>query len=157
MSIAEAHAILTAPGMPFEMEKLVIRGVRTRVWKNAPPTLRAVVEAGRATATRSSWSTRTSGSASRPSSAPSPPSPASCAAQGVAKGDRVAIIMRNLPEWPVAFYAAAALGAIVTPLNAWWTGPELEYGLVDSGAKVAIVDAERLERLNEHLRATAPT
>ncbi len=37
------------------------------------------------------------------------------------------------------------------PLNAWWTGPELEYGLVDSGAKIAIVDAERLERISEHL------
>ncbi len=39
----------------------------------------------------------------------------------------------------------------MTPLNAWWTGPELEYGLTDSGTKVAIVDAERLERLAEHL------
>ena len=48
MSIAQAHAILTAPGAPFEMEELVIRGVRTRAWKNAPPSLRAVVEAGRA-------------------------------------------------------------------------------------------------------------
>ncbi len=38
-------------------------------------------------------------------------------------------------------------GAIVTPLNAWWTGPELEYGLTDSGAKIAIVDAERCERM----------
>jgi long-chain acyl-CoA synthetase len=71
--------------------------------------------------------------------------------QGVVKGDRVAIIMRNLPEWAVAFYAAASIGAIVTPLNAWWTGPELEYGLTDSGSKVAIVDAERYARLTEHL------
>ena len=44
-----------------------------------------------------------------------------------------------------------SVGAIVTPLNAWWTGPELEYGLVDSGTKVAFVDAERLERIAEHL------
>ncbi|MGH6956782.1 MAG: long-chain fatty acid--CoA ligase, partial [Caulobacteraceae bacterium] len=73
------------------------------------------------------------------------------AAEGVVKGDRVASVMRNLPEWPVAFYAAASLGAIVTPLNAWWTGPELEYGLTDSGTKILIVDAERLERLAEHL------
>ncbi|MBV9905474.1 MAG: acyl--CoA ligase, partial [Alphaproteobacteria bacterium] len=50
-----------------------------------------------------------------------------------------------------AFYAAELVGAIVTPLNAWWTGPELEYGLVDSGTKIAFVDAERLERINEHL------
>jgi long-chain acyl-CoA synthetase len=51
----------------------------------------------------------------------------------------------------VAFYAALSLGAIVTPLNAWWTGPELEYGLTDSGSKIAVMDAERMERLREHL------
>jgi len=55
--------------------------------------------------------------------------------------------MRNLPEWPVAFFAGVLAGAIVTPLNAWWTGSELEYGLADSGAKVAIVDDERLGRI----------
>ena len=151
MSIAEAHRQITAPGMPCEMEELVIRGVPTRVWKNAPPSLRAVAEGGRAYGDRiflvhedervsfeAFW--RATAALAR-----------ALAADGVVKGDRVAIIMRNLPEWPVAFYAAAALGAIVTPLNAWWTGPELEYGLTDSGTKVAIVDAERLERINEHL------
>jgi long-chain acyl-CoA synthetase len=59
--------------------------------------------------------------------------------------------MRNLPEWPAIFFGAEIVGAIVTPLNAWWTGPELEYGLVDSGAKIAFADAERLERISEHL------
>src|SRR6185437_7664035 len=72
-------------------------------------------------------------------------------ADGVKKGDRVAVIMRNLPEWPVAFFAGILAGAIVTPLNAWWTGPELEYGLADSGSKVAIVDEERLGRVGEAL------
>jgi long-chain acyl-CoA synthetase len=48
MSIAQAHALLTAPGTPFEMETLTIRGIETRVWKNAPPSLRAEVEIGRA-------------------------------------------------------------------------------------------------------------
>ncbi len=67
------------------------------------------------------------------------------------KGDRVAIVMRNLPEWASVFFGAALVGAIVTPLNAWWTGPELEYGLVDSGTKIAFVDAERLERIAERL------
>ena len=47
MSIAQAHAILTALGAPFEMEELDIGGVRTRVWKNAPPTLRDVLLTGR--------------------------------------------------------------------------------------------------------------
>jgi len=54
MSIAQAHAILTAPGMPFEMEEKVIRGVPMRVWKNAPPTLRDVFQLGRGMARKSS-------------------------------------------------------------------------------------------------------
>src|SRR5205085_12204185 len=70
---------------------------------------------------------------------------------GVRKGDRVAVVMRNLPEWPVAFFAGVLAGAIVTPLNGWWTGPELEYGLADSGSKVAIADDERLGRIAEYL------
>ena len=151
MSIAEAHAALTAPGMPGEMEEVTIRGVKTRVWKNLPPSLRSVVEAGRAhgekvflvyedeRVTYEAFHRAVAALAAR------------LAADGVGKGDRVAVIMRNLPEWPVAFYAAVSLGAIVTPLNAWWTGEELEYGLTDSGTKVALMDNERFERLTEHL------
>ena len=70
---------------------------------------------------------------------------------GIEKGDRVAIVMRNFPEWSIAFWAAAAAGAIVVPLNAWWTADELEYGLQDSGSKVVFVDAERLDRLTDVL------
>jgi hypothetical protein len=47
MSLARAHELLTAPGAPFEMAEATIRGYRTRVWKNAPPTLRDVFLAGR--------------------------------------------------------------------------------------------------------------
>ena len=151
MSIAQAHALMTQPGSPLEMEELVIRGVKTRVWKNAPPSLRAVAEGARAFGGKIFLvheDERVSFDAFlRAVSALAH----ELVAQGVGKGDRVAIVMRNIPEWPVAFYAAASIGAIVTPLNAWWTGPELEYGLTDSGAKVAIVDSERLERIAEHL------
>jgi acyl-CoA synthetase (AMP-forming)/AMP-acid ligase II len=59
--------------------------------------------------------------------------------------------MVNLPEWPVAFFAITALGAIAVPLNAWWTGQELAYGLADSGAKVLICDAERRDQIAPHL------
>jgi long-chain acyl-CoA synthetase len=152
MSIAAAHAMLTAPGTPFEMETLTIRGVETRVWKNAPPSLRAEVEMGRAFGPDRTFlvyeDERVSFEAFyRAVSA----FMRELQAAGVKKGDRVALVMRNLPEWPVAFYAGVSLGAIVTPLNAWWTGPELEYGLTDSGAAVLIVDAERYNRLEEHL------
>jgi long-chain acyl-CoA synthetase len=151
MSIAQAHALLTQPGSPLETEERDIGGVPTKVWKNAPPSLRAIVEASRAHGEKIFLvyeDERVSYEAfyravSRLAHG--------MAEQGVGKGDRVAIVMRNLPEWVVAFYAAAALGAVVTPLNAWWTGPELHYGLTDSGSKVAIVDAERYERLTEHL------
>ena len=151
MSIAQAHAMLTAPGSPFEMEALEIRGVPTRTWKNAPAALRDVAIAGRAHGEKIFLvyeDERVSFEAFfRAASAFAH----ELQARGVKKGDRVAIIMRNLPEWPAAFYGACAVGAIVTPLNAWWTGAELEYGLIDSGSKVAIMDAERLARLAEHL------
>ncbi|UTP40124.1 acyl--CoA ligase [Phenylobacterium sp. LH3H17] len=151
MSIAQAHAALTARGSRFEIEDLPIRGVVTHTWKNAPPTLRDVFVNGRAfkdreflvyendRATFEAFARATIALAHRLS------------ADGVRKGDRVAVIMRNLPEWPVAFWAGILVGAIVTPLNAWWTGPELEYGLSDSGTKVAIVDDERLARIQESL------
>ena len=151
MSIQQAHALISSPGVLTEVEEVEIRGVKTKVWKNLPPSLRAVVEASRAHGERIFLvyeDERVSFEAFyRAVSALA----AELARQGVVKGDRVAVIMRNLPEWVVAFYAAAALGAVVTPLNAWWTGPELEYGLTDSGTKIALMDAERYERLTEHL------
>src|SRR5207237_750547 len=57
----------------------------------------------------------------------------------------------NLPEWPACFFAITALGAIAVPLNAWWTGPELEYGLADSGARALLCDRGRYERIAPHL------
>ncbi len=151
MSIAQAHTLLTAPGAPFEMEEVVIRGVPTRTWKNAPPTLKAVFLAGRAHGSRIFVVHEEERVSFEAFSRATLAFAAQLAADGVTKGDRVAIVMRNLPEWPVAFFAAELLGAIVTPLNAWWTGEELEYGLIDSGAKVLVVDIERLARLEEHL------
>ena len=59
-------------------------------------------------------------------------------------GDRVAISMRNYPEWPLAFLAITCIGAVVCPLNSLWKGQEMEYGLRDSGTKLLICDAERL-------------
>ena len=75
----------------------------------------------------------------------------SAIASGSQNGDRVAIAMRNYPEWSVAFWAAAAAGGVVVPLNAWWTGEELHYGLADSGSTVLICDQQRAERIDDYL------
>ncbi len=151
MSIQQAHALITGPGSPLETEEIDIRGVRTKVWKNLPPNLGSVVSVGRAFGQRVFLVYEDEQVTFEAFHRAVAAFAAELASRGVVKGDRVAIIMRNLPEWPVAFYAAMTLGAIVTPLNAWWTGAELEYGLTDSGAKVAVMDAERMERLAEHL------
>ena len=151
LSLKQAHAALTAPGAKFEMEDKVIHGVPTRVWKNAPPTYREVFLAGQTYPDRE-FIVYEGDRATYPTFGKATVNLAhELIAQGVRKGDRVALIMRNLPEWPVAFYASLLTGAIITPLNAWWTGAELQYGLADSGATVAIVDSERLERIYEHL------
>jgi long-chain acyl-CoA synthetase len=50
----------------------------------------------------------------------------------------------------VAFWAALSIGAIATPMNSWWTGEELEFGLKDSGARVAVMDGQIFERIREH-------
>jgi long-chain acyl-CoA synthetase len=152
MSIAQAHALLAAPGSPLEMAEMEIRGIRTRVWKNQPPTLRELLMLVRAQYGAREFliyeqERATFESFYRASVAIAE----ELQKRGVRKGDRVAIVMRNLPEWPAIFYGAGIIGVVVTPLNAWWTGPELKYGLIDSGAKIAFVDAERMERIAEHL------
>lgn len=151
MSIQQAHALLTAPGTPLEIEEVEIRGIKLKTWKNAPKTLRdvfAMTEPHKAHDALVYENERVKYAGYR---AASIKFAHQLIADGVVKGDRVAIVMRNLPEWPVVFWGAVLAGAIVTPLNAWWTGPELEYGLQDSGAKILIVDAERWERVREHV------
>jgi long-chain acyl-CoA synthetase len=147
-SLAEATASLTAPGQMFEMETLTIRSVPTRTWKHAPPTLRAILEAsaGYGDTTFLVYEDermtfvehfRTVAALSR----------SLVDRYGIGKGNRVAIAMRNLPEWIIAFWASIAAGAVVVPLNAWWTGGELAYGLADSGTSVVFCDEERKERI----------
>ena len=153
-SIAEVTATLTAPGSMYELDTAEIRGVTFKVWKNCPPSLRSILELSSLHGDKTFLVYEDErmtfaehfGLAARFAHV-------LVEELGVTKGDRVAIAMRNFPEWSVAFWGAAAVGAVVVPLNAWWTGSELEYGLTDSGAKVVVADAERLERLTPHLGA----
>jgi long-chain acyl-CoA synthetase len=152
MSIDEANAVLTAPGQMFDVEEIDIRGVKTRIWKNCPDSLRVVLDLSRGHGdkdfliyederTTFEEHYRIAASISR----------ALHQRFGIRKGDRVSIAMRNLPEWSMAFWAIASAGAVAVPLNAWWTGSELQYGLMDSGTSVVFVDAERLQRIRPHL------
>jgi long-chain acyl-CoA synthetase len=151
MTRDQVKAALCAPGMPFEMETADIEGVPTRVWKNALPNLAVLAAHANASfgdrefvvyederVTYAAWHRAVATLAH------------ALQERGVKKGDRVALAMRNLPEWPVAFFAAAVTGAIVVPLNAWWTGEELAFGLADSGAAVLICDAERWDRISPY-------
>src|SRR3984957_14369956 len=151
ISLAEAHALLTRPGSPFEIEERDIRGVRTPVWKNAPPTMREVFLLARAHGNKTFVVYRDERVSYEEFARAALAIAEALQQAGVKKGDRVAIAMRNLPEWPAAFFACLLVGGIAVLLNAWWTGPELQYGLNDSGAKVAIADRERAERLLDRL------
>jgi len=62
---------------------------------------------------------------------------------GVKKGDRVAIAMRNYPEWPMVYMGIVAAGGIAVLMNAWWKEEELGWALKDCGAKVAVTDTPR--------------
>jgi acyl-CoA synthetase (AMP-forming)/AMP-acid ligase II len=55
--------------------------------------------------------------------------------------------MRNAPEWCISFMAITALGAVAVPMNSWWQGEELVYGMRDSGASLAILDGTRYARM----------
>jgi long-chain acyl-CoA synthetase len=143
---------LTAPGAPFELAALTVDGVPWRVFKNAPASLRDVFATTAVHGDKDFLVYRderiTYGDHFALVAGLARYLADEC---GVGKGDRVAIGMRNYPEWVISFWATVSLGALAVPLNAWWTGAELTYAIRDSGARVLIVDGERLERLGDHL------
>jgi acyl-CoA synthetase (AMP-forming)/AMP-acid ligase II len=155
MSNALADAQLTAAGQMFEVAEADVRGIATKVWKNCPLWLGDILLLSRGHGAQTFLVYEDERMTFEEHFR-------ACAHLagilrtrfGVVEGDRVAIAMRNFPEWSVAFWAAAAAGAVVVPLNAWWTGEELEYGLADSGTKVVFADLERAERIAAYAGAT---
>lgn len=154
--LEETYRILTAPGAPFETREEVIRGVPLRTYVAALNDLRQVFDLGRGwgdrefivyEGERQSYGAhfRAAGQLGR----------VLHERFGMRKGDRLVIAMRNLPEWSLAFWAGVSIGAVVTPLNAWGLGDELAYGIENSGARVAIVDGDRLERLAPYVATLA--
>ena len=145
--LQEAIEQFTAPGQPYAMETALIDGVQFRVFSNAPRNLRALYAAGAAHGDRTFFVYEDERLSFAETFARSAQLANAIARRGIGKGDRVAIAMRNYPEWPLSFMGATALGVVAVAMNAWWTSEEMLYGLEDSGARLLIVDGERLTRL----------
>jgi len=71
------------------------------------------------------------------------------ASRGIAKGDRVAIAMRNCPAWIVSYMAVLKAGGIATLLNGWWEAHEMEHAILLTDPKLIIADAARGKRIAE--------
>ena len=138
-------AQLTGPGGPFEIVVEPVLGKPTQVYRQRMHSLGEVVAQS---AARSDVTWLVQGER-RLTFGEHDEAARRCArgleAIGVVRGDRVAIVSANTPEWVIMFWACALLGAVAVPLNAWWKTEELEFGLADSGARVLVVDQKRLE------------
>ncbi|QIE54010.1 acyl--CoA ligase [Pikeienuella piscinae] len=149
MTLDEAVAHMVGTDPRFALTTAQIRGEELPVFANAPNDLPALQALGRTIrapgadfivyederVTYDDWCEETARLA------------AGLVARGVRPGDRVGVAMRNYPEYLTLIMAIAAAGAVSVLINAWWTSEELEYGLVDSGAKLIFADGPRAERL----------
>ena len=148
MTWDEAVAAVTGPGGPFEIVEAEVRGQKLKVFQRTPPSLRDLFALARSRGDATflvyedeRWSFDVTMAAVDALAA------GLVERCGVEPGDRVAIAMRNYPEWVVSFAAITSIGAVSVSLNAWWTTEELDYALRDSGSRVVIADAERLARI----------
>ena len=156
----EAWQELTAPGAQFATTTIDVRGVPIKVFESALPSMRTVWELARGYADRDYIVYEDE----RYTYAEADAAIRALAARlvdeyGVQPGDRVAIAMRNYPEWVLGYWAIVSIGAACVGMNAWWTSDEMAYGLSDSRPKVLIADGERVARVLpvlEALRADAP-
>ncbi len=147
LSYEEAAARITAPGERFETTEITVAGTTTTVFAQSPSSLRELFAPARQRGDApflvyedEVWSF------ARVMAEVDGLGAALVERYGVTRGDRVAIGMRNYPEWIVSFAAITSVGAVSVSLNAWWTADELAYALEDCGATVLIADEERVER-----------
>jgi long-chain acyl-CoA synthetase len=147
LSWDEAVARVTAPKQQFELTDVTVAGVTYHAFKYAPQNMRQIFESARPRGDQvflvyedERW-TFADVMANVDALAA-----ALVSRYGVKKGDRVAIAMRNYPEWVIAFAAILSIGAISVSFNAWWTEDETSFALDDCDATVLIADRERVER-----------
>ena len=146
LSYDEAYAQVTAPGQMFELTDGVVDGVNVRLFKHAPSTLGQVFAGARGVTATFMVYEDERWTFDETMSHVDALAHALVHTFGIKKGDRVGIAMRNLPEWVVAFAAILSIGAVSVSLNAWWTEPEIDYAIEDSGLSLLIADPERIDR-----------
>ena len=148
--LQRAREELTGAGAPFEITEADVLGNRLKIYRNAPPSVREF------------WLSTEEQFAERPyliyhdevlTYAETHARTRAVAnwllAQGVRPGERVAISMRNYPEWMIIYWACCSVGITVVGMNAWWTAEEMGFALRDSEPKVLFLDIERLQRVRE--------
>jgi len=145
----QAWAELTGPGGPFEITTVDVGGAPIRTFAAAPPSVRELWLSTLAFADRDylvyADERITYGEAHGQVAAIAN----WMMDQGVRPGDRVAVAMRNYPEWMLIYWAGVSIGVAVVGMNAWWTAVEMAYGLKDSAPKVVFADGERINRIGE--------
>ncbi len=147
--LKKARAELTGPGGTFEIVETDVLGNRIRTFKNAPPSIRefwlSTIEFAERPYLIYEDERLTYADAHERVNAVA----SWLAEQGVKSGDRVAVAMRNYPEWMLIYWACVSTGIAVVGMNAWWTPEEMAYALNDSAPKAVFVDAERYARMQE--------
>ena len=142
----QAIAALTGPGQRYALEDVLVNGRSVRMFSQAPATLRALYSNTVSDLPFIAFEDERLSFAQAWQQA-SRIGHVLVHDLGVQPGDRVAISMRNYPEWVLAFTAITSVGAVAVAMNALWQADELAYGLGDCGAKVLFADPERLDRL----------
>jgi long-chain acyl-CoA synthetase len=146
MTFLEANTAVTGPGQIFELIDGEVRGVKMKVFKNAPAHLGQVFAGSRGHGDKT-FLVYEDEIITFAQAADRIDALASLLVNtyGVKKGDRVAVAMRNFPEWVMSFAAIISVGAINVSMNSWWTEDEMDFALEDSGANVLICDQQRFD------------
>ena len=140
---------LTGPGGQFEVIEAPVLGNSLRVFKNAPPSVRDVWLDCAVFAERPYLIYEDEQLTYAQAHAQVAAAAAWLFDHGLQPGDRVAIAMRNYPEWMVIYWACVSVGIAAVGMNAWWNAEEMQFGMADAAPKVVFLDAERLARLRE--------
>ena len=146
MTFVEANTAVTGPGQIFELIDSEVRGVTMKVFKNAPAHLGQVFAGSRGHGDKT-FLVYEDEIITFAQAADRIDALASLLVNtyGVKKGDRVAVAMRNFPEWVMSFAAIISVGAVNVSMNSWWTEDEMDFALEDSGATVLICDQQRFD------------